>query len=132
MPYLQEFYIIPVGGNLIYAKSEYNEIDQNLFCAFLSGLNSFSQGAFSQDILSFSLENSKYVIISAHELFFVARTGIKAKNEEIRGILDKMQAIFFAHFPPETFKYGWGGNPDQFSILDKLYDPYFAGSGEKA
>jgi hypothetical protein len=132
MPFLQEFYIIPVGGNLIYAKSKYNEMDQVLFSAFLTGLNAFSSEAFSEEILSFNLQKSKYVIINVNSLLFVARTNLKAKNEEICQILSKMEHIFFAHFPPETFKDGFGGCIDKFEILNKLYDQFFAGSAEKA
>ncbi len=132
MPYLQEFYIIPVGGNLIYAKSGNNRFDNDLFSGFLSALNSFSMGLFSQDLLSFSLQDSKYITIKVNELLFVARTNTKAKNSEIQQVLNEMQEIFFKHFPPASFKKGWGGNVEQFAILNKLYDPYFAGSSEKA
>ncbi|HMF34179.1 MAG TPA: hypothetical protein VKK79_22330 [Candidatus Lokiarchaeia archaeon] len=70
-------------------------------------------------------------MVGAHKLLFVARTDLKVKDEEIHKILQEIQGIFFAHFPPETYKDGWDGNPDQFSILDELYDPFFAESDEK-
>lgn len=132
MPYLKEFYIIPVGGNLIYAKSENKGFDQSLFSAFLAGLNTFSKNAFSQEILSFTLGDSKYISICVNDLLFVARTSTKVKIPEVQQVLNEMQAIFFAHFPPQAVKDDWGGNTSQFSILDELYDPFFAGSSDKA
>ncbi len=133
MPYLKEFYIIPVGGNLIYSKGENKEIDQVLFSGFLAGLNTFSKNAFSQEIFAFTLGESKYISICVNDLLFVARTNTKTKDAEIKQVLQEMQAIFFANFPPpDSNKNGWGGNLTQFSILDKKYDRFFAGSSDKA
>jgi hypothetical protein len=114
-----------MSGYPIYTKFGNPEINPRLFTGFLSGIDVYSHEVFSQNLQTFTLKKSKYVMVGAQKILFVARTDLKAKDEEIHKILQEMQTIFFAHFPPETYMEGWDGNTDQFSILDNLYDQFF-------
>jgi hypothetical protein len=131
VPDIDEFYIITVAGMCIYSKSRRSEIDQSLFAGFMTALNSFSKEISSETIKSFKLGKTKYVISTSDQLLFIAKTDVKAKEENVYKTLKEMEAIFFEKFPPEMMKNEWDGNLDMFSALDAQYDRYLSDSEEK-
>ncbi|HMF30484.1 MAG TPA: hypothetical protein VKK79_03675 [Candidatus Lokiarchaeia archaeon] len=115
----------------IYSKSRRSEIDQSLFAGFMTALNSFSKEISSEMIRSFKLGKTKYVISNTNQMLFIAKTELKAKEEDVHKILKEMETIFFDNFPPETFKEDWDGNLNMFSVLDPFYDRFLSDSEEK-
>ncbi len=128
MPLVDEFYIIADSGLCYYSKSRRNEIDKTLFSGLLTALNSLSEQIASKGIDSLVLQNEKFVISKLDHLMFIVRTSPKNKNSEVRKELAEMQQLFLQNFSPKELEKNWDGNLNQFEILDKKYEKFFAES----
>ncbi len=128
---INEFYIITETGTCIYSKSRTDEIDQSLFAGFMTALNAFSKQMTKDNINAFSLGKSKYVIVSANRLLFVARIDIKEKDKEMHKSLLDMRDIFFKRFNKDMFTGQWNGDVSVFGVLNADYARFLLDSEEK-
>ncbi|OLS15139.1 MAG: hypothetical protein RBG13Loki_1235 [Promethearchaeota archaeon CR_4] len=128
---IDEFYIITETGNCIYSKSRTADIDQTLFAGFMTALNTFSNQLARDNLNAFSLGKSKYFIVNANKLLFVARTDIKEKEKSMQKTLEEMQEIFFKRFKSDKFAGKWDGDVSIFTILDADYARFLLDPEEK-
>ena len=131
MPGINEFYIITENGTCIYSKSRAAEIDQTLFAGFMTALYSFSHQMAKDNLNAFSLGKSKYIIVGAKKLLFVARTDIKEKEKGVQKALEEMRDIFFKRFKADMFGENWDGDVNVFTVLHADYARFLLDSEEK-
>lgn len=100
-------------------------MDKSLFAGFLTTLNTFSQSVEKSEIQGFSMGKSKFLILLANNLYFVARTDPSAKDGSVRKSLKEMVQIFFKHFPPNMFGKSWEAAMDLYTGLDGDFARFF-------
>jgi hypothetical protein len=97
----------------------------------MTALNAFSKQTTKDTINAFSLGRSRYVIINARKLLFVARTDLKEKSKVVEKNLEEMRDIFFKKFKAEMFGGQWDGDVSRFSVLNEDYARFLLDPEEK-
>lgn len=125
------FSVVTEIGKCIYSKSSDSSADKQLLTGLMSAVDSFTKKVFSGELESVSIGKSRYFIVSAHGLLFVARTELNVKDMVVRKELEELRNIFFEKFPPEKYSGKWDGMTDISATLDTSYDRFFKESDQK-
>jgi hypothetical protein len=131
MPIFTHFYIVTEDGTSIYSKSVEKDVGQHLLPGFMTAMETFSKKMLSGDLESVSIGNSKYLVLSAHSLLFIVRTGVSAKDTAVKRELEMLQEIFFKAFPADRYSQKWNSLKDISPVLDATYEPFFKESDTK-
>lgn len=124
---IQDLWIQRNDGIVIFSRVFHQTIEDQLFGALMSALNSFAQEIANEGLNNFVIKNIRFTIIKKDNLFFIANSSNKYKEKKILTELEKVAEKFINEYP-ETKNDNWDGCIDDFrtfesKITDVLEDP---------
>jgi len=124
---LQNVWILTNTGSVIFHRKYEPIIDEQLFGAIISSLNTFAETGLFEDIISnFVISDKTIYLKKKNDILFVTDSSDKKKEKKIVKELDKVIEKFFNAYPPEIFN-NWDCNVKPFlcfedAIQDSLKD----------
>ncbi|MFX1495896.1 MAG: hypothetical protein ACFFBH_00070 [Promethearchaeota archaeon] len=101
---LQNLWILTNTGSVIFHRKYDPIIDEQLFGAILSSLNTFAEIGLFEDIISnFVISDKTIYIKKKNNLLFVTDSSKKKKEKQIIKELDKIIDKFFNTYAPDIF-----------------------------
>jgi len=124
---IQDLWIQRTDGIVIFSRVFHQTIEDQLFGALMSALNSFAQEIANGGLNNFEIKNIRFTIIKRGNLFFIANSSKKHKEKKILAELEQIANKFIEHYP-ETSSNNWDGCIDDYQtfeskITDALEDP---------
>ena len=120
-------WIISEGGIVVFSRVYKEMLDDQLFGALLTALNSFAEQIAQDGLSNFELGDKRFTILKRSHFIFIANSDKKIKPkkalQELRSVMDK----FFTVYSKETIN-NWDNDVSIFSnfdneIEDSLDDP---------
>lgn len=124
---LENIWILTPSGSVIFHRKFNPIIDEQLFGAVISSLNTFAEkGLFEDSISSFVISDKTLYLKKKNNILFVIDASEKKKVKKLAKELDKVIEKFFGLYPPELFA-NWDCNVNRFAkfedeIRDSLKD----------
>ena len=124
---IRDLWIQREDGIVIFSRVYHQTIEDQLFGALMSALNSFAQEIADGGLNNFEIKNIRFTIIKKGNLFFIANSSKKYKEKKILTELEQISKKFVDLYP-ETTKVDWNGCIDEYmtfedKISDVLEDP---------
>ncbi len=124
---IQDLWIQTTNGIVIFSRVFHQTIEDQLFGALMSALNSFAQEIANGGLSNFEIKNIRFTIIKKKNLFFIANSSKKYKEKKIIAELERVAEKFIEQYP-ETINNNWDGSVDDYKIFeskiaDALEDP---------
>jgi len=120
-------WIISEGGIVVFSRVYEKTLDEQLFGALLTALNSFAEEIAQEGLSNFQLGEMRFTILKQAHFIFIANSDKKIKPkrvlQELRSVMDK----FFTAYTKEIIE-NWDNDVSTFSnfnkeIEDSLDDP---------
>jgi len=120
-------WIISEGGIVIVSRVYEETLDEQLFGALLTALNSFAEQIAQEGLSNFELGDKRFTILKKSHIIFIANSDKKIKPKKVLQELQAVIDIFFTVYSKETID-NWDGDVSIFSnfereIEDSLDDP---------
>lgn len=116
---LQNIWILTNTGSVIFHRKYDPIIDEQLFGAVISSLNTFAEkGLFEDSISSFVISDKILYLKKKNNLLFVTDTSEQKKEKKLIKELDKVIEKFFNLFSPDIF-INWDGNVNHFDYFEE-------------
>jgi len=124
---IQDLWIQRTDGIVIFSRVFHQTIEDQLFGALMSALNSFAQEIANGGLNNFEIKNIRFTIIKKGNLFFIANSSKKHKEKKVLAELEQIASKFIEQYP-ETNSDNWDGCIDDYQIFeskiaDALEDP---------
>ncbi|MFX1339782.1 MAG: hypothetical protein ACFFDK_14310 [Promethearchaeota archaeon] len=104
MSVLQDIWILSNTGTVLFSRVFESQMEQQLFGALMSALNSFAEQLADGGLSNFELSNKKFVIKKTNSYTFVASCSKKVKEKKLVETLEKVIGKFTTKFPDDWFK----------------------------
>lgn len=116
---LQNIWILTNTGTVIFHHKYDPSIDEQLFGAIISSLNTFAlTGLFEDNISNFVISDKTIYLKKKYDILFVTDSSDKKKEKKIIKELDKVIEKFFNAYPPEIFD-NWDCNIKPFLCFEE-------------
>ena len=120
-------WIISEGGIVVFSRVYEETLDEQLFGALLTALNSFAEQIAQEGLSNFELGDKRFTILKSAHFIFIANSDKKIKPKKVLQELRTVMDIFFTVYSKETID-NWDGDISIFSnferdIEDSLDDP---------
>ena len=120
-------WIISEGGIVVFSRVYEETLDEQLFGALLTALNSFAEQIAQEGLSNFELGANRFTILKRSHFIFIANSDKKIKPRKVLQELRTVMDIFFTVYSKETID-NWDGDISIFSnferdIEDSLDDP---------
>ncbi len=120
-------WIVSEGGIVVFSRVYEKTLDDQLFGALLTALNSFAQEITHDGLSNFELSDIRFTILKKSRFIFIANSDKKIKPKRVLQELKNVMDIFFTLYPKEIMD-NWDGDISIFSnfnkkIEDSLDDP---------
>ena len=124
---IQDLWIQRTDGIVIFSRVFHQKVEDQLFGALMSALNSFAQEIADGGLNNFEIKNIRFTIIKKDNLFFIANSSKKHKEKKILAELEDIAKKFIEQYP-ETKNDSWDGCIDDYKnfeskITNALEDP---------
>ncbi len=124
---IQDLWIQRKDGIVIFSRVFHQKIEDQLFGALMSALNSFVQEITDGGLNNFEIKNIRFTIIKKENLLFIANSSKKHKEKKILAELARLAERFIEEYP-ESSSDNWDGCIDDYKtfenkISDVLEDP---------
>ncbi len=114
---LQDLWILSESGIVVFSRVFDPKVNEQLFGALMTALNSFAQELISGGLTSFELSSIRFTIIKSSKFLFVCNSSKKIKEkrviEELRSIEEKFFEVYESQL--ETWD---GGDISMFSEFE--------------
>jgi hypothetical protein len=124
---VQDFWILKDDGLVLFSRVFHEQVEDQLFGALLSALDSFAQQVSEGGLSNFELSNKRFTLIKKGGLLFIANS---SKNVKEKKIIQELEVISqkFLEIYPENFFEEWDNDISIFQnftshIEDALEDP---------
>lgn len=120
-------WIVSEGGIVVFSRVYENTLDDQLFGALLTALNSFAEEIAQDGLSNFELSDMRFTILKRAHFVFIANSDKKVKPKKVLQELRTVMDIFFNVYSKETLD-NWDNDISIFSnfekdIEDSLDDP---------
>jgi len=127
MPVLQDIWILSHSGTVLFSRVFDAQMENQLFGALMSALNSFAEQLADGGLSNFELSEKKFVLKKTRSYTFVASSSKKVKEKKLIERLESVVEKFSNKFPDDWFK-GWDCDVSVFEcfkedIGDSLENP---------
>ena len=117
MKILRDIWIVSENGIVLYSRSYDKTVNEQLFGALMSALNTFAEEIVEGGLSNFQLSNLRFSIIKKDRFIFIANSNPKAKEkkalDELIGIADKFLAKY------SKILENWDSDVSVFEDFDK-------------
>lgn len=111
-------WIVSEGGIVIFSRVYEKTLDDQLFGALLTALNSFATEIAMEGLSNFELSDKRFTILKNGKFIFIANSDKKIKPkrviQELKAVIEK----FFIVYPKELLD-NWDSDVNIFSNFDK-------------
>ena len=119
-------WIVSEAGIVIFSRVYEKTLDEQLFGALLTALDSFAHELAQDGLSNFELSNMRFTILKRAHFVFIANSDKKIKPKKVLQELRTVMDIFFTVFSKEIVN--WDNDISTFSnfekdIEDSLDDP---------
>ena len=115
---LRDIWIVSEGGIVVFSRVYEKHLDDQLFGALLTALNTFAEEITHDGLSNFELSDIRFTILKKSRFIFIANSDKKIKPkrvlQELRAVMEK----FFTLYSKETID-NWDNDISLFSSFDK-------------
>jgi len=120
-------WVISEGGIVVFSRVYEETLDEQLFGALLTALNSFAEEIAQEGLSNFELGEMRFTILKKSHFIFIANSDKKIKPKKVLQELRAVMDTFFTVYSKETIE-NWDNDVSTFSnfekdIEDSLDDP---------
>ena len=120
-------WIVSEAGIVVFSRVYENTLDDQLFGALLTALNSFAEEIAQDGLSNFEISNMRFTILKRAHFVFIANSDKKIKPKKVLQELRTVMNIFFTIYSKEIID-NWDNDISIFSrfekdIEDSLDDP---------
>jgi len=124
---LRDMWIVSEAGIVVFSRVYEKTLDEQLFGALLTALNSFAEEIAHDGLSNFELSDMRFTILKRAHFAFIANSDKKIKTKKVLQELRTVMDIFFTVYSKETID-NWDNDVSIFSnfekdIEDSLDDP---------
>ncbi|NVM17877.1 MAG: hypothetical protein HWN80_09180 [Candidatus Lokiarchaeota archaeon] len=124
---LRDMWIVSEGGLVVFSRVYEKTLDEQLFGALLTALNSFAEEIAHDGLSNFELSDIRFTILKKAHFIFIANSDKKIKPKRVLQELKDVMEKFFTVYSKETID-NWDNDISTFSnfdeeIEDSLDDP---------
>jgi hypothetical protein len=116
---IQDIWIQRSGGIVIFSRVFHQTVEDQLFGALMSALNSFAQEIASGGLNNFEIQKIRFTIIPKQNLIFIVNSSRKFKEKKILSELEQIAEKFIEMYP-ETVLDEWDGAIDKYKSFEKV------------
>ena len=95
---LQDIWILSDSGIALFHRLFDESIDDQLFGALMSALDSFAEELSQGGLSYFELKNKRFTVIKKHDLMFVATSDTKIKQKKVAEELEVIAQKFYTQY----------------------------------
>lgn len=95
---VQDLWILSEGGIVIFNRVFNPKINEQLFGALMTALNSFAEELIEGGPMSFELSSVRYTIFKTNTFLFIANSDKKNKEKSVKEELKKISEKFFLKY----------------------------------
>lgn len=95
---IQDIWILSEGGIVVFNRVFNPKINEQLFGALMTALNSFAEELIKGGPMSFELSSVRYTIYKTNTFLFIANSSKKIKEKSIKEELRKVSEKFFIKY----------------------------------
>ena len=95
---LQDLWILSEGGIVVFNRVFHPKINEQLFGALMTALNSFAEEIIKGGPMSFELSLVRYTIYKSNTFLFIANSAKKIKEKSVKEELRKISEKFFSKY----------------------------------
>ena len=95
---IQDIWILSEGGIVVFNRVFNPKINEQLFGALMTALNSFAEELIEGGPMSFELSSVRYTIFKANTFLFIANSAKKIKEKDVKEELKKISEKFFMKY----------------------------------
>ena len=92
---LQDIWILSEGGIVVFSRVFDTKVNEQLFGALMTALNSFAKELSSGGLTSFELSSIRFTIIKSKRFLFIANSSKRIKEKRVIEELQKVSNRFF-------------------------------------
>jgi hypothetical protein len=111
-------WVISEGGIVVFSRVYKKTLDEQLFGALLTALNSFAQEIAQDGLSNFQLGDIRFTILKRSHFIFIANSDNKIKPKKVLQELQAVMDKFFTIYSQETID-NWDNDVSVFSNFDK-------------
>jgi len=109
---LRDIYIVSESGAVLFHRLFDEGMDDQLFGALMSALNSFAEELAKGGLSNFEIRDKRFTILKTNNLIFIATSDTNIKNKKILQELDVIAQKFYAQY--FLILKDWDGDIDHF------------------
>ncbi len=110
---MNDLWILSDAGIVLFHRHFDEKLDDQLFGALLTALNSFAEELVKEGITNLKIGNSVFHIKKKHEFLFVMHIKENYKVKKIQEEMENVITSFFNTYPKEILE-NWDGDMDLF------------------
>lgn len=115
---IRDIWIVTEGGIVVFSRVYEKTLDEQLFGALLTALNSFAEEIAQVGLSNFELSDMRFTILKKSHFIFIANSDKKIKYKRVLQELRNVMEKFFNVYSKETID-NWDNNISVFSDFDK-------------
>jgi hypothetical protein len=111
-------WVVSEGGIVVFSRVYEKNLDDQLFGALLTALNSFAEEITHDGLSNFELSDIRFTILKKSRFIFIANSDKKIKPKRVLQELKNVMEIFFSVYSKEVLD-NWDSDVSIFSNFDK-------------
>lgn len=127
---LQDLWIMTEDGITLFSRVTKKTVDEQLFGALLSALNSFAQEIANEGLQSFELSDKRFIFLRNNDLFFIGNSERSTKPKKLASAINKISVRFFERYSSDMFL-NWDGDVSAFTGFEGEIDDVLEPDVEK-
>ena len=113
---LQDIWILSEGGIVVFSRVFDTKVDEQLFGALMTALNTFAKELSSGGLTSFELSSIRFTIIKSKRFLFIANSSKRIKEKRVIEELQKVSDRFFNKY--SDILLNWDSDINVFSDFE--------------
>ena len=115
---IRDLWIVSEGGIVVFSRVYEKTLDEQLFGALLTALNSFAEEIAQDGLSNFELGDMRFTILKKSHFIFIANSDKKIKPKRVLQELKDVKEKFFTVYSKEIID-NWDNDVSVFSNFDK-------------
>jgi hypothetical protein len=113
---LQDIWILSEGGIVVFSRVFDTKVNEQLFGALMTALNTFAKELSSGGLTSFELSSIRFTIIKSKRFLFIANSSKRIKEKRVIEELQKVSDMFFNKY--SDILLNWDSDINVFSDFE--------------
>ena len=114
---VQDLWILSDSGIVLFSRVFNPKVNEQLFGALMSALNTFANELSSGGLSSFELSSIRFTIMKYNKTMFVCNSAKKSNEKHVMDEIKKISQKFFEHYGDELEN--WDGDVSLFEDFEE-------------